>query len=702
MNKLIFGKDTTQGVVSIEAEDGHLILYKESEFGITEERRDYYPWILRHVDNVDENQNLEGPLYFNTYDKFRTHAALRQETKDLYKNNKKYFNVRDDKERALINTGITYFKGLKVEDVSVLSFDIETNGLTMDKNSKVYLISNTYKFNNKVVRKLFSVDDYPNQKEMINAWCKYVCDLNPSIITGHNILGYDLPYLRNIQKDLRLGRNNTDAKFDFRPSYFRKDGSQTYEYKDVKIYGREVVDTFFLSLKYDIGRKYTNYGLKTIIKEEGLEVEGRQFYDAGTIKDNWDNPTERAKIKAYCENDSDDSLALYELMIPSFFYLNQSVPMSLQMIINKASGSQINSFMLRGYLQDQHSVPQASEVSHFSGGISFGNPGLYDNVYKVDVASLYPSIMRQYRIYDKKKDPKKKFLEMVDYFTEERLNNKALAKQTGDRYYHYLEQSQKIMINSAYGFMGARGLNFNSPRNASRVTQLGRAILGRGISFAENCSLQIVNADTDSFSYVHDNSINFHRFLSALNLRFKDKIVWEDDGFYDKVLIVKAKNYALKQGNKIQIKGSALKATTKEPALREFINDTIEILLTGNFLHPANVYDTVAKEIASIKDISRWVSKKTVTDKILKPKEGATAQQRIKAAIGKRKVQEGDKIYTFFKTKTEYSLLEDFDGVYDVDKLYEKLFKSAKIFEGIMDIKDFPNYKLKKNKEKRP
>jgi DNA polymerase elongation subunit (family B) len=701
MNKLIFGKDLTQGVVSIEAEDDHVILYKETEFGITQEKRNYNPWFLRHSYNDDESVNLEGSLYFNTFKKYNSHTALKEAINNLRQSNQKYFNVKDDKERCLINKGITYFKGLKVNEVSVLSFDIETNGLTMDKNSKVYLISNTYKFNNKVVKKLFSVDDYPNQKEMINAWCKFVRDINPSIITGHNIISYDIPYLRNIQRHLNLGRNNTPAEFDRRPSFFRKDGSQVYEYKNIKIYGREIVDTFFLSIKYDIGRKYSSYSLKTIIAEEGLEKEGRQFYDAKSIKDNWDNPVERAKIKEYCKDDADDSLALYELMIPSFFYLNQSIPMPLQMIINRASGSQINSFMLRGYLQDNHSVPQATEVESYSGGISFGNPGIYDNVYKVDVASLYPSIMRQYRIYDKHKDPQGKFLQMVDYFTEERLNNKAKGKETGDRYYKDLEQSQKIMINSAYGFMGARGLNFNSPRNASRVTALGRAILGRGIRYAENQFCPIVNADTDSFSFVVNRpGFNFQWWIHCLNRCFKDKIVWEDDGFYDRVIVVKAKNYALKQGDSIKIKGSALKATMKEPALKEFLKDSIEVLLTGNFIGVPALYDNTAKEIANIKDITRWSSKKTITDKVLNPKR--TNEQRVLDALHGKKVQEGDKVHMFFKTKTELSLAEDFNGEYDKDKLYEKLFKTVKVFENVLPIGDFLNYKLKKNVEKRP
>ena len=45
----------------------------------------------------------------------------------------------------------------------------------------------------------------------------------------------------------------------------------------------------------------------------------------------------------------------------------------------------------------------------------------------------------------------------------------------------YIYQSQKIVINSAYGLLGAQGLNFNSPDNAALVTKGGREILQNGI-----------------------------------------------------------------------------------------------------------------------------------------------------------------------------------------------------------------------------
>ena len=82
-----------------------------------------------------------------------------------------------------------------------------------------------------------------------------------------------------------------------------------------------------------------------------------------------------------------------------------------------------------------------------------------------------PHTKRSHNLYDKEKDPKGHFVKMVAYFTSERISNKKLSKQSKTRYYSDLEKSQKIFINSAYGFMGASGLLFNSPDIASQITR---------------------------------------------------------------------------------------------------------------------------------------------------------------------------------------------------------------------------------------
>jgi DNA polymerase elongation subunit (family B) len=248
----------------------------------------------------------------------------------------------------------------------------------------------------------------------------------------------------------------------------------------------------FVAYHYDYSRKYVNYGLKNIVKQEGLEAEGRQHYDASKIADNYKKPEEWKKIKTYAEHDALDSLKLFDLMVPSFFYLCQSVPKSFQAINCTATGSQVNSFLVRSYLQDGWSIPKTSLSEQYEGAISFGIPGIYRNCLKLDANSLYPSIMLEYNIHDKFKDPKGHFYAMVKYFTEQRLEYKEKGKT--NKYYKDLDQMAKIFVNSAYGLLGATGLAFNSPGNAALVTQKGRDILCGAIDWATSKDYDYWNA----------------------------------------------------------------------------------------------------------------------------------------------------------------------------------------------------------------
>lgn len=486
---LIFGRDKTENIVSCHIKDNKLFIFQEiAGQVVVTERPAFYFYLtggkLPGAETLKGKQILAYKIISETEER---HKEIRD---ILYKRRIDFFTAYDPVEAMLIHEGITYFKNVKVTDVSILSFDIETSGLIHNKDSRVFCISNTFRKNGKLTKKLFSCDAYLNDKEMFKAWMKWVREMDPSFMIGHNIFGYDFPYIQHCLQllglEFNIGRDGSTVAFNDYESNFRKDGSMSYKYNNVKVFGREVIDTFFLSIKYDIATlKYESYGLKQIIKQEGLEKEGRTFVDASKIRDEWKDAAKRKLIKAYALDDSDDALKLFDLMAPSYFYFAQSIPKTFQQIINSATGAQLNAYMVRSYLQAGQSIPKATETAGgFEGAISFGVPGLYKNCFKQDVSSLYPSIMEQWEVYDNKKDPQANFLKTVKYFRAERLKNKQLAKDTGNKYYKDLEQSQKILINSLYGFMGAPGLNFNSPVNAAFVTAKGREILEKAIEFS--------------------------------------------------------------------------------------------------------------------------------------------------------------------------------------------------------------------------
>ncbi len=702
MNKdLIYGKSDLTNVVSIEVLGDNLEVFREIDGNVTSELVDYPgQFVIFNKPLSDKMEELEGDLFYKYKLNYKDPVKLNAVKQKCYRKQRDFFTVSEPKENAMLQTGLTYYKGMVSDDVSVLSFDLENTTLTHSDKAKILIISNTFRRNGEVIRKMFLYEDYASEGEMLTAWCAWVRDMNPSIILGHNIYGYDFPYLQYCAEragvTLDLGRDGSSIKFNAKTSKKRKDGSQEYDYYNAWIYGREIVDTFFLALTSDVLRKYPSYALKAIIEFEKLEVKGRQHYDASQIGNNYHIPQEWVKIKKYAEHDADDALALFDLMVPSLFHYAMSVPKPFQQIINTASGSQVNSVMIRAYLQDNHSLPKASDNADYEGAISFGNPGIYKKVYKVDVASLYPSIMRHYKVCDVAKDPKKYFLEMVETFTIERLKNKQLHKETGERIYKDLSDSQKIFINSAYGFLGSVGLLFNSPENASFVTRKGREILSKGLDWCKTKGYVVVNADTDSFSYVGPKGYtddDFKSDITELNALFPELIEWEDDGCYKQVIVVKTKNYILDDGKNVTIKGSALKATMKEPALKQMLKDIIHYLLKGSpYLIPI-VYDNYIGRIDQIKttvDMSNWVFKKTITKSILEGQ--GTTERKIRTALKTKHVQEGDKVFGFFKEDESISLLEHFDGNYSKKKLYEKTYKTLCVFDTLFSMDLIPDY----------
>ncbi len=719
MKELVYGQDTTEGIVALEVENNQVRLFFNDG---KSETRDYKNWFLTNRP-LPRSKRLEGDLDFRFLNEYETKNHYWDLNNICTQNGIEKYTVWNLQEQAMIKSGITLFKGLQVKDVSVLAFDIEATGLKKDDSAKVVLISNTYRRGSVTKKKLFCIEDYVNQQHMINAWCEWVCKENPSILCGHNVLGYDLPYLEHCYgSKLPLGR---DGRFAFVEDYtrkFRKDGSQSYDFNDYKCYGRQIIDTMFLAIKYDFSRKYVSYGLKQIIAQEGLEKENRVHW-------NWEeNPVSKVlenkelmeKFKLYCKDDGDDALALYDLMIPSFFYYTQSIPMTLQQINNTATGKQLNSLLVRSYLQQGHSIPKSCRASRFEGAISFGNPGIYSHVLKVDVASLYPSIMRQWKIYDSEKDPLEHFYKLVDYFTLERLKNKKLGKETGQRYYKDIEQAQKIAINSFYGLLGASGLNFNSPKNASLVTEHGRNILKRGMDWVKKRGYQLVNVDTDSFSYTKGREVGeveFNEDIEDINRLYPELIVWEDDGMFDKVIVLKSKNYVLKSGDSLTIKGSALKDQKKEKALSDFLKGCIKLMLNSDDVNNQLriCYDLTVRSIFDYCNIEKWTTKKTVTDAVLNSPR--TNEKKIRDAIGSKHVQEGDKIWVYpciKGVKTEYpksgkeklvevkglKLQENFNPQRDDrDKMHlvKRDYNTVKILSEVFELKNFPNCMLKQN-----
>jgi hypothetical protein len=211
-----------------------------------------------------------------------------------------------------------------------------------------------------------------------------------------------------------------------------------------------------------------------------------------------------------------------------------------------------------------------------------------------------------------------------------------------------------------------------------------------------------VNFDTDSITVCKQDETPFseeeqEQLLSELNMLYPDLINWDSDGHFEKVIVLKAKNYILWDGKKRKIKGSALKSSTREPAVRDFLNEIIDTMINGKFEYE-QIYNKYVKEALAITDPKRWASKKTIGDKILNPQR--TNEQKILDALQGSEYNEGDKVHFFYRKDGSLCTVQNFDGNYDEIILVKKLFNAVKVFGTVLPVKElFVNYSLKKNQK---
>lgn len=705
MDKLIYGKSGLERVVGAEWKNSVLTIFIEHEADIETIEIDHEPYTLFDGPVFKECRELEGKLPLRYYKKYENENDQKWDAIKARRQGYEIWRAFDTIEGALISKGITFYRGMDPTDVSILSLDIETTGVN-PKDSIILSISTTFRKGKTLEKRLFAYDDYANEKLMVQDFADYVRKMDPSILTGYNILGFDIPFILERHPNVLLGRNRSKVFVSEETKEKRKDASQSYSFRPCHVYGRQIVDAFHLTIDYDLssGRKLPSYKLKEVMAFLELEKEGRAHYDASKIRHNYMIPEEWEKIKAYNIDDADDVITLLDHLWEPFFYFSQHIPMTFERQTQTATGTKINNMMLRAYIQDRHSVPIGDEKKPYEGGLVIGNFGLFEHCNKVDVKSMHPSIMVLKNICVDHKDPLKYFPKLVTHFRKARIDDKDLYEKTKIKKYKSQSEAKKIFINSLYGFLGARRLNFNSMAAASEITAESRDILRKGISWSDKKNYTIVNADTDSFMYSSGKRIPAEAFAKEiidLNSIFPSQIEWEHDGQYEKVLVLKSKNYVLVEyGGKTITKGNSIKATMKEPALRKFISDVISHLLDKRTeFEIARLYVSCVFKILQIgktTPIDEWCSKITVTKAILE--KSKTRQARIRESLAGSNYKEADKAFIFFETKEKVCLLENFNGVFYEDAMFKKLFSTAEIFDNVFNTDILINFAHKRSK----
>ena len=135
-------------------------------------------------------------------------------------------------------------------------------------------------------------------------------------------------------------------------------------------------------------------------------------------------------------------------------------------------------------------------------------PGLYENVLLLDFKSLYPSIIRTFKIdplglWQPGEEAVEGFLGAEfardDAILPELIASLWQARDAAKKERNGpLSQAIKIIMNSFYGVLGSHGCRFFDPRLASSITRRGHEVLKRSQEWIQAHGHQVIYGDTDS------------------------------------------------------------------------------------------------------------------------------------------------------------------------------------------------------------
>jgi DNA polymerase, archaea type len=164
--------------------------------------------------------------------------------------------------------------------------------------------------------------------------------------------------------------------------------------------------------------------------------------------------------------------------------------------------------LVRAYLRNGAALPRQSadqdsgQGLHEGGAVYLLAEGVAEHVVKADVASLYPSLMRTYQI-GPACDYLGVLLSILGRLTDLRLSHKSAAKAATPgsveaNHHEATQAAMKILVNSAYGYMGAGSMAlFADSYAAGEVTRRGREILTQVLDALRQRGMALIEADTD-------------------------------------------------------------------------------------------------------------------------------------------------------------------------------------------------------------
>src|SRR5437763_2750097 len=350
-----------------------------------------------------------------------------------------------------------------------------------------------------------------NEKEIIERFVKLIWELDPDIISGYNIDGYDLPVLversaKHGMQRLQLARDHSSF-FHLGERFWRLDG-------------RILTDVWW-AVRAEMRPKQEtlDYVAKHLLGVGKHELQRRK------IDEEWE--ADRDKVIRYCINDAELSLKILERVrrIEKTLDLAAVSKLPLEDVLHGRTSNLIDSILIRAADRAHVAVPmmkmRGGRVEQIEGGYVHSlQPGLYEWVISLDFRAMYPSLIIENNICFTTVSPNgtiasptgAKFLaadikkgllpvilaNLMKDRQEVRSRMKAETDPQMKDFYEGLQAAIKILMNAFYGVLASSFYRFNDPKVGASITAFARDRIKGIIGELEAEQVKVVYGETDS------------------------------------------------------------------------------------------------------------------------------------------------------------------------------------------------------------
>jgi DNA polymerase elongation subunit (family B) len=505
---------------------------------------------------------------------------------------------------------------------------------------------------------------------------------DPDVIENHNLHGFDLPFIerraRTLGVRLSLGRiptNGLRQRAARRGARSDSDSSRRVRFVTP---GRELIDTLDAVRRYDHAtRELPGHGLKAVARHLGIAGPKRELIRGDLIHSVY--RTDPDRVRRYATADVDEVAALSQMLGGAAFALAQMAPRRYERLADAgAATGVIDPLLVRAYIRAGKALPAhepGDDTPHSGAALHLFATGVAHRIVKADVASLYPSLMRHYRI-GPARDHLGGMLALVDRLVEKRLAAKASARAapagSAERYTHEATSAaMKIVVNSAYGYLGAGGglTRFADVHAANEVTRRGRETLELMCRELSARGVTLLEADTDGVyfavpeAWTEDDE---RRIVSEVASLLPPLVQLEFEGRYAAMLSHEPKNYVLlSYDGKLTLRGVAFRSSRSEPFGDAFLRGSLQSLLKGDIRSVRNAYvetiDALRSRSLPTYDVSSRVRLTKSPEQYFRTR--STRREFPYEAViasGRREWSVGDRVRVY-RTRTGGSVVPEFE-----------------------------------------